>query len=66
MTKSNNTSGSAGTARTDLHQRHFHQDAASEKQLSAAHIKAAAQLKDVTKLGSILKKVGGGLSRHRP
>lgn len=66
MTKPINTVDGTGPFRNDLHHRHFHQDAASEKQLSAVHIKAATQLKDATKLGTILKKVGGGLSRHRP
>lgn len=49
-----------------MQQRNFHKDVATEKQLSAAHKSSTAQLKDATKLGSILKKIGGGLSRHRP
>lgn len=66
MTKSINTADGGGSLPSELHHRHFHQNAASEKELSAAHIKAAAHLKDTTKLGNILKKIGGGLSRHRP
>lgn len=66
MTKFINTVDGARSVPSDLHHRHFHQNAASEKELSASHIKPAAQLKDTTKLGTILKKIGGGLSRHRP
>ena len=49
-----------------IEQRHFHKDVATEKQLTIAHISSTSQLKDATKLGSILKRIGGGLSRHRP
>lgn len=66
MTKYSNTVDGTSPIRTDLHHSHFHQEPASEKQLSAAHIKATTHLKATAKLGTILKQVGGGLSRHRP
>ncbi|MDM7851866.1 hypothetical protein [Pseudochrobactrum kiredjianiae] len=50
--------------KTQLH--HFHQITANEKRLFIERKKLAEEMKDATKLGSILKRIGGGLSRHRP
>lgn len=47
-------------------QRNLHQDVATDKQITAAYVRSIDQSNDATKIGSILKKIGGGLSRHRP